>query len=251
MKSKVQYWDKIQVLYGLRLSLQRYRSSQKLYDHLEQYIDDNQTSNISYSQLNRYLQGVADIPYKKVDVIRSFLLQEFNPPRDLVIPRIIIDVNTHPLQIDLTDLLNSPQTMNFLAYFLSHQKSLYGNYDAILTHFEALPLAISISQTLNNPWYSVTFRPPSSDPTQITQYPYLIDQERVSTVYFNRKELHKKRVMIISDYIRKGGLLDILFRIVDDNKGFVSYLVAIIGIGSIWKRFSTELNGQLTVYHLL
>lgn len=247
MKSKINYWEKIQLLYGLRLSLQRYRSSKKLHDHLKQYIDDNHKLNISYSQLNRYLQGIAEIPSRKINIIRSFLLKEIDPSKDLILPGISVDVEANPLQIDLTNLLNSHSVMNFLSYFLCHQQGLYGNYDTILTHLEALPLAISFSQALDIPWYSVTFRSPLSDPEQIAQYPYFIDREHVSTVYFTRKDLYKKRVIIISDYIRKGGLLDTLFRVVDDNGGITSYLIAIIGIGSIWKRFSTELGGKLTV----
>ena len=187
----------------------------------------------------------------KAEIIRSFLLQEINLTNDLVLPKIQVDLNAHPLQIDLTELFNSPQSMNFLAYFLCYQKNLFGNFDAILTHLEAAPLAIGFSQALQIPWFSVTFRTPSSDPSQITQYPYLIDQEHVSTVFFSQRDFYRKKILVISDYIRKGGLLDVLFRIVDDNKGMVSYLVAIIGIGPIWKRFNTELDGQLTVYHLL
>jgi adenine/guanine phosphoribosyltransferase-like PRPP-binding protein len=254
MKPEKRYWEKIQLLYGLRLSLQRYQSSRKLFQSLEQYIITNHKLKISYSQLNRYLQGIADIPAKKIEVIRSFLLDEIDITKDLILPGITVDIpedKKNPIQIELTSFIKSTSALNFLAYYLSVNEGLEEKFDAILTHPEAIPIAISFSQALNIPWYSVEFTRRSGDP--ITEYPYVIEQEHVSTVFFSKKEnrIMNKRMLIISDYIRKGGLLDILFKVVDDNHGEVSFLIAIIGIGHIWKRFSTELEGQLKVCHIV
>ena len=184
---------------------------------------------------------------------RSYLMENIEIVPDLVIPRIDVNIQAQPIQVDLNELLNTPAALNFLAYFLCHKENLYDRFDAILTHSEAVPLAIGFSQTLGIPWYAVSYRSPSADPEHISQYPYLIDQELVSTVYFNQKKpgLHNKRVLIINDYVRKGGLLDILFRVVEDNSGEVCYLLAVIGIGSLWKSLFTELHGRLKIVYLL
>ena len=248
------YWDRIQLLFGLRLILQYYRSSRALYHVVKDHTYKNESLSITYSQFNRYLRGETEIPTEKAKIIRSFILTSIDITNDLILPRIDIDIpvdKRNPIIIDLTSFLRSVQSVNFLAYFLTLSDGLKGKFDIILTHPEAIPLAISFSQTLEIPWYSVELTRRHGN--NIKEYPYLIDQEHVSTVFFNHKvtEMRGKRILILSDYIRKGGLLDILFKVVDDNQGKVSYLVAIVGIGHIWKRFSTELNNQLKVCHLV
>ena len=39
------YWEKIQLIYGLRLSLQRYRSLRGLYQQFKQFMIENKTPN--------------------------------------------------------------------------------------------------------------------------------------------------------------------------------------------------------------
>ncbi|PWI47723.1 hypothetical protein CEE45_10095 [Candidatus Heimdallarchaeota archaeon B3_Heim] len=253
MKDEKRFWDQYQVLYGLRLSLKKYRSTNEFYLAFKEFYIDNSDLNISYSQFTRYLRGETKLTRKKMDLFQSYLLEEVNLVPDLLIPRIYIDIQAQPIQVDLTELLSTPSTLNFLAYFVCYKENLYNRFDVILTHSEAVPLAIGFSQTLNIPWYTVSYRPPSTRPDQISQYPYLIDQELVSTVYFNQKRpaIRNKRVLIINDYVRKGGLLDILFRVVEDNSGEVSYLLALIGIGSHWKSLFTELHGRLKVLYFL
>ncbi len=254
MKVEDRYWDRLQLLFGLRLILKGYRSSRALYKDIIDYKSTNESPFITYSQFNRYLRGETEIPAKKADLIRSFILDNVNITNDLILPSITIDIpedKKNPIQIDLGRLIRSPSSLNFLAYYLTLEEELEGKFDSILTHPEAIPIAISCSQTLKIPWYSVEFRRPLG--RTVSEYPYLIDQEHVSTVFFNQKEsrMKNKKIIIISDYIRKGGLLDILFSVVDENHGEVSFLTAIVGIGSIWKRFSTELDGQLKVCHIV
>lgn len=248
------YWDRLQLLFGLRLILNGYRSSRALYKDILNHKLKDESLSITYSQFNRYLRGETEIPAKKADFIRSFILHDVNITNDLILPSITIDIpenQKNPIQINLGRLIRSVSSLNFLAYYLTLKQMLEGKFDSILTHPEAIPIAISFSQTLKIPWYSVEFRRPLG--RTVSEYPYLIDQEHVSTVFFNQKEsgMKNRRILIISDYIRKGGLLDILFKVVDDNQGEVSFLIAIIGIGSIWKRFSTELGGQLKVCHIV
>jgi adenine/guanine phosphoribosyltransferase-like PRPP-binding protein len=233
--------------------LEKYRSTREFYFSLKTDLDLNAERKLSYSQFTRYLKGESKLNKEKLNFFRSYLLEKINIVPDLVIPRIDIDIQAQPIQIDLTELLSSPPALNFLAYFFCLKEHLYDRFDVILTHSEAVPLAIGFSQALDIPWYSVAYRPPTGNPEQITQYPYLIDQEHVSTLYFLEKKLglRNKRVLIINDYVRKGGLLDILFRVVEDNFGEVSYLFALIGIGSLWKSLFTELSGRIKVIYLL
>ena len=248
------YWDRLQLLFGLRLILKGYRSSRALYQTIKTHTYENENLNITYSQFNRYLRGETEIPEKKASLVRSFILQNVNITNDFILPGITIDLpedKKNPFQIDLNSFIRSTSSLNFLAYYLILNEGLETKFDAILTHPEAIPIAISFSQALMLPWYSVEFRrPPGSS---VTEYLYLIEQEHVSTVFFNNNDpgMKNKRILIISDYIRKGGLIDILFKVVDDNQGKVSFLIAIVGIGHIWKRFSTELDGQLKVCHLV
>ena len=254
MNIENRYWDRLQLLFGLRLILKGYRSSRALYQDIKKHEYENEKLDITYSQFNRYLRSETEIPEKKASFIRSFILYTVNITNDLIIPSITIDIpidKKNPFQIDLNSFIRSTSSLNFLAYYLILNEGLEGKFDVILTHPEAIPIAISFSQALKLPWHSVELRRPIGD--SITEYPYLIDQEHVSTVFYNQNDLgmKKKRILIISDYIRKGGLLDVLFKIVDDNQGEVSFLIAIVGIGNIWKRFSTELDGRLKVCYIV
>ncbi|MHA1996156.1 MAG: hypothetical protein ACW97Z_16605 [Candidatus Hodarchaeales archaeon] len=253
MKFEEQIWDHLQVLYGLRLILEKYKSIYEFYLAFEQFITATSDLQLSYSQFTRYLKGETKLSREKIEYCKTYVLKKVNLVTDLLIPRIDIDVQAQPIQVDLTELLGTPSALNFLAYYLCQKEKLYEKFDVILTHSEAVPLAIGFSQTLGIPWYSVSYRLPSAKPENIIRYPYLIEQELVSTVYYNqiRHGIRDKRVLLINDYVRKGGLLDILFRVVEDNSGEVTYLLALIGIGSLWKSFFTELHGSLKVLHLL
>ncbi len=233
--------------------LEKYQTTQEFYLLVRSFFKNESDLHISYSQFTRYLRGETKLSLKKMKYFQSYLLEKVDIVTDLLIPRISIDIQAQPIQVDLTELLSTPTTLNFLAYFLCYKENLFNKFDVILTHSEAVPLAIGFSQTLYIPWYTISYRPPSARPEQISQYPYLIDQELVSTVYFNQKRpgIRNKRVLIINDYVRKGGLLDILFRVVEDNSGEVSYLLALIGIGSLWKSLFTELHGRLKVLYFL
>ena len=67
----------------------------------------------------------------------------------------------------------------------------------------------------------------------------------------NRQNIERKNLLIVSDYVRRGGFLDILFRVADDNDAEVRFLLAIIGIGNAWKRFDRELEGNIKVIHFV
>jgi adenine/guanine phosphoribosyltransferase-like PRPP-binding protein len=248
-----QYWHNAQVLFGLQLLLQRHSSTSELYRKLEERELDGKELKPSYSQFNRYLKGNTITFQSRINYYRDFLLSEINLVEDLILPRIKVEITTTPIQVDLTELYNFPSAPSFIAYYVSSQQNLFNKFDVILTHPEAIPLAIGFSQILGIPWYSVSTKSPAIPLDKITRYPYYIDKEHVSTLFFNapREVLNKKRVLILSDYIRRGGLLDILFRVVEDNSGEVCYLLALIGIGNTWKHFHSELSGELEViYHL-
>ena len=248
-----QYWHNAQVLYGLQLVLQRYPSSSELFRKLEEKESGGKELKPSYSQFNRYLKGNSMTFPSRINYFRDFLLSEIDLINDLILPRIEVDITSTPIQVDLTELYNSPSATNFLAYFISSQKNLFNKFDAILTHPEAIPLAIGFSQMLCIPWFSVSTKIPATNPDKISRYPYYIDKEHVSNLFFNTDKINfnGKKVLIVSDYIRRGGLLDILFHVVEDSRGDISFLIALIGIGNTWKQFDTELSGQIEViYHL-
>ncbi|MFX0087912.1 MAG: hypothetical protein ACFFAU_19830, partial [Candidatus Hodarchaeota archaeon] len=57
------------------------------------------------------------------------------------------------------------------------------------------------------------------------------------------------RILIVSDYIRRGGFIDILFRVAEDSDAEIHFLFAVMAVGTLWKRFSTELEGNIRVIH--
>ena len=240
------------ILQSLKLILVKYRSARELFNSIRPFFlngKDNK-GKFSYSHFNRYIKGETPIPDDKEDIFIRFLHNNFNLANDLVKPNIDINIDAIPIQIDMSRLLSYPDKVNLLAFHVIRQDHLRGKFDAILTHSEAIPLAIAFSQSLNIPWLSVTFRPPPVHPSRIIRYPYLIDQELVATAYFiSSQDLHNKRLFVINDYIRRGGFLDILFRVVEDNKAEVQFLLAILGIGNAWKRFDEELEGNMRVIH--
>ncbi len=239
------------ILGSLRLILKKFNSAQELYNEIRPFIREEK-EDFSYSQFTRYLKGEIPIPNKNEDIFVRFLHNNFNLSTDLIQPNIDIDINSTPIQVDINRLLSYPDNLNLLAFHVIRQDHLKGKFDVILTHPEAIPLAIAFSQNLSIPWLSVTFRPPPVHPSRISRYPYLIDQELVATAYFiNGQELRNKRLFVINDYIRRGGFLDILFRVIEDNNVEVQFLLAILGIGNAWKRFYEELNGNMRVIHFV
>jgi hypothetical protein len=240
------------VLESIRLILIKYSSARELYNEIKEFFLGTEEIKFSYSQFTRYLKGEIPIPDKNEDIFERFLHNNFNLAADLIQPNIEIDIGSVPIQVDMSRFLSYPEKVNLLAYHVIHQDHLRGKFDAIITHPEAIPLAISFSQILNIPWYSVTFRPPSVLPSRVSQHPYLIDQELVRTAYFmNSQNIRKKGLLIVSDYVRRGGFLDILFRVTEDNDSEVRFLLAIIGIGNAWKRFDMELEGNMKVIHFV
>ncbi len=248
-----QYWHSTQVLFGLQLALRRYPSTSKLYEKLRNKKVDGKQLKPSYSQFNRFIKGYSITFQNRIDYYRDFLLSEIDLVEDLIIPRIEVNITTTPIQINLTELYNIPSATNFIAYIVSSQRNLFQNFDVILTHPEAIPFAVGFSQILGIPWYSVSTKLPAINPAKISRYPYYIDKEHISTIFFDpsKKILNRKKVLIVSDYVRRGGLLDILFRIVEDNCAEISFLFALIGIGNTWKHFHAELDGRLSVVYLI
>lgn len=239
------------ILGSLRLVLKKYKSVRELYNALKPFFREEKEY-FSYSQFTRYMKGEIPITNKNEDIFVRFLHNNFNLATDLIQPNIDININATPIQVDMSRLMSYPDNLNLLAFHITSQDHLRGKFDIILTHPEAIPLAIAFSQILDIPWLSVTFRPPPVHPSRILRYPYLIDQELVATAYFiSGQELHNKRLFVISDYIRRGGFLDILFRVVEDNYANVQFLLAIIGIGNAWKGFNEELEGNMRVVHFL
>lgn len=240
------------ILQGLRLILKKYRSARELYNAIQSFSLDTEERKFSYSQFTRYIKGEIPIPDRKEDILERFLHNNFNLATDLIQPNIEIDIGAAPIQVDMSRLLSYPEKVNLLAYHVISQDHLRGKFDAIVTHPEAIPLAISFSQIINIPWFTVTFRPPPVLPSRISQHPYLIDQELVTTAYFmNSPNIRNKHLLVVSDYIRRGGFLDVLFRVAEENYAEVQFLFAIIGIGNAWKRFHAELKGNVKVIYFV
>ena len=241
------------ILHSLRLILYKYRSARALYNAIQPFfLPTEEKDFFSYSQLTRYLKGEIPIPDKNEEVFERFLSNNLNLALDLVDPNIDIDLSTTPIQIDISRLLSYPDLVNLLTFHVINQDHLKGKFEIILTHSEAISIAVSFSQRLQIPWLSVTFRSPPVHPSKIQRIPYSIEHELVATAYFhNKKILQDKEVLIITDYIRRGGFLDILFRVAEDNNARVQFLFAVIGIGRAYRRFNDELEGNMRVVHLV
>ena len=244
-------FEKNQLLISLRLILRKFRSVKALYEDIKPLFSDTET--FSYSQFTRYIKGTWHIPKDKEDVFVRYLHNNLNLSEDLIKPNLEIDVTKTPIQIDLTRLMAYPDKLNLLAFHVIGQEHLKGKYHSILTHSEAIPIAISFSQQLNIPWYSITFRQPYLEPSKFSQYPYFVDQELVRTAFFLKdySEIKNKKILIISDYIRRGGFIEILFQVVDDNQAQINFLFAVIGIGTAWRRFKVELDHNIRVLHFI
>ncbi|MHA1973041.1 MAG: hypothetical protein ACTSW1_08615 [Candidatus Hodarchaeales archaeon] len=245
-------WAQNQVIEWLRYALSKYPSIKALYnDIIQQHIIPGE-DHFSYHQFIRYLKGHTKISEKSNDIISRFLYDKSELIGTLISKNISINLKSSPIQIDMSPLLSYPYKLNLLAFQVI-SRDLQGRYDAILTHSEAIPIAIAFSQALEIPWHSLSFRRPLVEEKLISQYHYVIDQEIIETGYFHQiEEIKKKKVIIISDYIRRGGLLDILFRIaIEDAQAEIKFLLAIVGIGNEWKRFSTELEGRIRVLKLI
>ncbi|MHA2304748.1 MAG: hypothetical protein ACXACU_05085 [Candidatus Hodarchaeales archaeon] len=244
-------FEKIQLLNSLKLMLRKYRSVKALYEDIQPLFGETET--FSYSQFTRYIKGKWVIPKNKEDVLVRFLHNKLNLSEDLIKPNLEIDVTKMPIYIDLTRLIAHPDKLNLLAFHVISQEHLRGKFDSILSHSEAIPLAISFSQQLNIPWYSITFRQPSVQPSNIVQYPYFVDQELVRIAYFlkGQSSIKNDKILIVSDYIRRGGFVDILFKVADDNQAQIDFLFAIIGIGTAWRRFNIELDHNIRVVHFI
>lgn len=237
---------------SLRLVLSKYKSVRSLHNALAPYYQkEEDEKRFSYSQFNRYIKGEWEIPEDKQGVLIRFLNEKMNLAQDLIEPNLEINVNETPIQIDLTSLMAYPAKINLLAFHVIAQDHLIGKFDAILTHSEAVPLAISFSHLLSIPWFSISFRPPAVQPQKISQYPYLVEKELVRTAYFYKEAsiLNNYRILIVSDYIRRGGFVDILFKVAEDNHAEINFLFAVMAVGTLWKRFSTELEGNIRVIH--
>jgi len=245
-------WAQIQVIEWLRYALSIYPSIRELYDEIIQQHIIAGEEHFSYHQFIRYLKGQSKITEKSFNIILRFLYNKSELINDLISQNICINLNSSPIQIDMSLLLSYPYKLNLLAFQVI-SRDLQGRYDAILTHSEAIPIAVSFSQALKIPWYSLSFRRPLVEEKLISRYHYMIDQEIIETGYFHHlDEIRKKKIIVISDYIRRGGLLDLLFRIaIDDAQAEIKFLLAIIGIGNEWKRFSTELEGRIRVLRLI
>jgi adenine/guanine phosphoribosyltransferase-like PRPP-binding protein len=245
-------FQKAQILNSLKVILKKFRSVRALYIAIKNQWQEDQEY-FTYSQFTRYIKGEIPIPDNKEDVFIRFLHNQFNLTTDLIIPNIDINLKEIPIQVNMNRLIAHPEQLNLLAFHVINQDHLKSRqFDAILTHPAAIPLAIAFSPLLQLPWFSLSFRAPPVHPARVTQYPYLIDQEIVSTAYFSMDDnIKNKKLLIISDYIRRGGFIDILFRIAEDYKADIQFLIAIVGIGTSWNRFRDELEGNMRVLHFV
>ena len=115
MNIENRYWDRLQLLFGLRLILQEYRSSRALYQAIKTHTYENEALSITYSQFNRYLRGETEIPDEKAKFIRSFILHNINITNDLILSRIIVDIpkdKKNPIQIDLNNFIGSTSSLD-------------------------------------------------------------------------------------------------------------------------------------------
>jgi len=252
MKNQVEAYRRMAIMNSLRYLLGKYPSVKALHSKI---ISDHcleREKGFSYDQFIRYLKGQSKIPETNENIITRFLYNEYNMIFDLIDSKLLLNLKTAPIQIDISNLYSSPENLNLIAYHVINH-DLTGSFDAILTHTEAIPMAISFSQLLTVPWYSVSFRRPSVNEDQILQFPYLLDQQVVETIYFHKlSAIKNKKILIISDYIRRGGLLDILFNLVDYvGNATIEFLIAILGIGNEWKKYSMELEGNIRVLKLV
>ena len=245
---------KIQILNSLRLILKRFSSVSKFYSQLNYYLKEEKES-FSYSQFNRYLKGQWEIPDSKVDVFVRFLHNELDICKELILPNISVNISTTPIHVDLRRLTAYPEKLNLIAFHTISRYNLFSKFDRILTHTEAIPIAIAYSQLLEIPWLHVSFRSPPVDRSMLIEHHQIIDQELVGSIYFikppEEQSLENKRILLINDYIRRGKLLDTLFRVAEDSNAHVNYLISIIGIGNVWKRFNAELEGNMHVMHFV
>lgn len=245
-------FKKNQIINGIKVILTNFRSSRELYDAIRPSKWRDPKEKFSYSQFNRYIKGEYPITRNNEEFFFQFLLNNLNLSVDLVQPNIDIDISTIPIQVDMSRLLSNPDKVNLLAFLVIEQNHLVGKFDAILTHSEAIPLAVAFSQILSIPWFAVNFRPPPVHPSRVSRHPYLVDQELVATAYFvTSQNLRNKRLLVISDYIRRGGFLRVLRRVVEDNNAEVHFLFAVLAIGSDYRRFYDELDGNMRVVYFI
>lgn len=243
---------KNQIVNCLKILLVRYRSVRTLYKAITEHLQKEDPEFFTYSQFTRYMKGSIRIQDSREDIFIRFLHNQLNPSSDFIQPNIKLDIDARPIYINLNRLIANPNDLNSLAFYVIMQNHLEGKFDAILTHSEAIPFAIAFSLNLQIPWFSLTFRPPSVHPSRVSQYPYLIDQELISTTYFSIEfDLSNKRVLIITDYIRRGGLVDILFRVIDDYNANIKHLISIIGIGTSWNSLKDKLKGNISILHFV
>ncbi|MHA2293421.1 MAG: phosphoribosyltransferase [Candidatus Hodarchaeales archaeon] len=246
------YFKKTQIINSLRLVLNRKKSTRELYNSIKEQQWLEEKEKFSYSQFNRYIKKENSIPDDKEDVFIRFLYNNLSLAEDIVKPNVDLDLSATPFLVDMHKLLTNPEMVNLLAFYTIEHEHLKGKFDVILTHSEAVPLAVGFSQILQIPWASITFQRPSVHPSRIMQLPYLIDQELVGTAYFiTDQQLKNSRLLVISDYIRRGGYLDLLLQVVKELNAEIQFLFAVIGVGNTWKRFNEELEGNMRVIHFL
>ncbi|MFW9777544.1 MAG: hypothetical protein ACFFE8_01740 [Candidatus Heimdallarchaeota archaeon] len=239
------------ILLSLRLLLKRFKSVRALYLSIAQF-GRQESKKFSYPQLSRYLRGEVSIPLEKEVFFLDFLKSELNIERDLILPYIEVDQTLIPLLIDLNGILSYPERINLLVFHTLERKLVPNDkFDAILTHPEAVPIAIAFSTVMRIPWRSISFRPPNQPPSRFRSYPYFIDNELISQVYFTsrKKGIQGKKLLLVSDYIRRGGFIDLLLQITEEKEAHIHFFYAILGIGTDWRRLARSLDGNLAVGH--
>ncbi|MFW9856704.1 MAG: hypothetical protein ACFFFG_16755 [Candidatus Thorarchaeota archaeon] len=239
------------ILLSLRLLLKKFKSVRALYTSLTQF-GGEKSKEFSYPQFSRYLKAEVTIPLNKEGIYLDFLKNELDIEEDLILPYIEVDQRLTPLLIDLSSLLSYPERVNLLVFHTLERKMVPQNkYDAILTHPEAVPIAIAFSTMMRIPWSSISFRPPNQPPSRFRSYPYFIDNELISQVYFTSRnvDIRGKKLLLISDYIRRGGFIDLLLKITEEQDAYIHFFYAVLGIGTDWRRLARSLNGNLAVGH--
>ena len=74
-----------------------------------------------------------------------------------------------------------------------------------------------------------------------------LDREVVETAYFlNQNEIWEKKLLLVSDYIRRGSLLDMMILIAEEEAhATIVNLLAVISVGNEWKRIKSRLKGNV------
>lgn len=236
------------ILNSLKILLKKYSSVRDLFEDINNFWKDEEEY-LTYWQFRRYLNESTMIPAEKEDLFLRYLYSHFDISKNIINPNSKFNFEENSIRIDLTEVYAHPIQLSVIAFHVVLRNHLLNKFDFILTHPEAVPIAIAFSDILNIPWYSLSFRKMDFlEHKDVKEYHYVVEGELIRTAYFQSKDsFHQKKCFIVTDYIMKAKFIDILLDIATENRAKVNYLFAILGFGKNWKRFETELEGNLNV----